>query len=137
MSSCSVHVCGLVDDLAAGSVAGGIKVFGDVGLAIGHHRLAGIFRGVDEEARPAFPSDARAVVGHALAVHALAEADLAQQRDAAGLQHAGANPLQHVGAGLPLQHDAVDAVAIENVGRAACLPGPPPMMATCVRMACF
>ena len=51
----------------------------------------------------------------AFAVHALAEADFAQQRDGAGLQHAGANPLQHVGAGLPLQHDAVDAVAIENM----------------------
>ena len=51
------------------------------------------------------------------AVHARAQADLAQQRDGAGFEHAGANPLQHMGAGLPLQHDAVDAVAVENMGK--------------------
>ncbi len=60
----------------------------------------------------------------ALAIHARAEADLAQQFDAAGLQHAGANPRQHIGAALPFQHDAVDAVAMEDMrqqqaGRAA------------------
>ncbi len=55
-------------------------------------------------------------MGCAFAVHALAEPDFAQQRDGAGLQHAGANPFQHVRAGLALQHDAVDAVAVENMG---------------------
>ena len=51
-----------------------------------------------------------------LAIHAGAQSDLAQKRDSAGLQHAGTNTLQHVGAALPLQHDAVDAVSIENMG---------------------
>ncbi len=110
------HVVGLVDHLAAGGIAGGEQVFGDGGLAIGHHRLAGVFFGVDQEARPALPGDPRAVVRRPFAVHARAEADLAQKRDGAGLEHAGANPLQHVGAGLPLQHDAIDAVAVENMG---------------------
>ena len=50
-----------------------------------------------------------------LAIHARAKSDLAQKRDGAGLQHAGANPRQHVGAALPFQHDAVDAVAMENM----------------------
>ncbi len=49
------------------------------------------------------------------AIHALAQSNLAQQRDSAGFQHARANPIQHVAAGLPFQHDAVDAVAIENM----------------------
>ena len=110
-----LHVGGLVDDNAAGFVAGGKQIFGDGGLAVGHHRLAGIFPRVDQKARPVFPGDPRAVVQMPLAVHALAEPDLAQERDGAGLEHAGANPLQHVGAGLPLQHDRFDAVAIENV----------------------
>ncbi len=52
----------------------------------------------------------------AFAIHAFAQSYLAQQHDGAGFQHAGANSLQHVAAGLPLQHDAVDAVAIENMG---------------------
>ena len=60
----------------------------------------------------------------AFAVHALAEPDLAQQRDSAGLEHAGANAPEHMGAALPFQHDAVNAVAMKDVrqqqpGRAA------------------
>src|SRR5215470_912374 len=60
----------------------------------------------------------------ALPVHALAEADFAQQPDATGLQHAGADALEHIGAALALQHDAVDAAPVQNMrqqqtGRAA------------------
>ena len=55
-------------------------------------------------------------MGLAFAIHAFAEPNLAQQRNGAGLEHAGANPFQHVRAGLALQHDAIDAVAVENVG---------------------
>ena len=59
-----------------------------------------------------------------LAVHARAEPDLAQQRDRAGFQHAGADPVEHILAGLALEHDAVDAVAMQDMrqqqaGRAA------------------
>ena len=56
-------------------------------------------------------------MGMAFAVHAGAQSDLAQQRDAPGLQHAGANPRQHMGAALAFEHDAVDAVATENMGK--------------------
>ena len=54
--------------------------------------------------------------GYPFAVHARAEPDFAQERDGAGLEHAGANPLEYVRSRLPLQHDRVDAVAVENVG---------------------
>ncbi len=56
-------------------------------------------------------------MGMTFAVHAGAQSDLAQQRDASGLQHAGANPRQHVGAALAFEHDAVDAVATEDMGK--------------------
>ena len=55
-------------------------------------------------------------MGVPLAIHPLAEPHLAQERDGAGLEHAGANPLEYVRSRLPLQHDRVDAVAVENVG---------------------
>jgi hypothetical protein len=51
----------------------------------------------------------------AFAVHARAEPDLAQQRDGAGLQHSGANAPEHVGAALPFQHDALNAVAVKDM----------------------
>ena len=59
----------------------------------------------------------------AFAVHARAEPDLAQQLDGARLQHAGADAPEHVGAALPLQHDAVDAVAMEDVRQEQARPG--------------
>jgi len=106
---------GFVDDLSASRVACRIEVFGDGRLAIGHHLLAGEFLGIDEEARPALPGNGRAVMGMPFAIHALAQSDLAQQRDGAGLQHAGANPLQHMAAALSFQDNAVDAVAVKNM----------------------
>ena len=112
-----LDIVGFVDDLSAGRVARRIEVLGDRGLAVGHHALAGEFLGVDEEPRPVFPGDGRTVMGMAFAIHARAEPDLAQQRDGAGLEHAGADALQHMGAALPFQDDAVDAVAMEHMGQ--------------------
>jgi hypothetical protein len=53
-----------------------------------------------------------------------AQTDLAQQRDGAVLQYAGADARQHVGATLLFQYDAIDAISVENMrqqqtGRAA------------------
>jgi hypothetical protein len=106
---------GFVDDLSAGRIARRIEVFGNGRLAIGHHLLAGEFLGIDEEARPALPGHGRAVMGMPFAIHALAQSDLPQQRDGAGLQHAGANSLQHMAAALSFQDNAVDAVALKNM----------------------
>src|SRR3984893_1930941 len=44
-----------------------------------------------------------------------AHSDFAQKLDRAGLEHAGANSLQHVIAVLPFQYDAVDAVSMEHM----------------------
>ena len=50
-----------------------------------------------------------------LAIHPLTQSDLAQQRDGAGLQHAGADALQHMAAALSFQDNAVDAIAMKNM----------------------
>ena len=55
-----------------------VPIFGDRGLAIGHHRFAGEFPGIDEEARPALPGNRRSIVRVAFAIHARAQADFAQ-----------------------------------------------------------
>ena len=57
------HVISLIDDLSAGCIARRTKVFGDCGLAIGHHGLAGEFPGVDEEPWPSLPGNRRTVMG--------------------------------------------------------------------------
>src|SRR5215472_9179163 len=111
------HIAGLVDDLSAGCVACRIEVLGDRRLPIGHHLLAGEFFGVNEETRSPLPGNGRAVMGMPLAIHSLAQSDLPQQRDGAGLQHPGANSLQHMAAALSFQENAVDAVAVKNMGQ--------------------
>ena len=106
----------LVDHLAARRVARRIEILGDRRLPIGHHPLAGMFPRIDEEAGAPRPGDGRPVMRVAFAVHALAQSHRAQQLDRARLQHAGADPPQHVRTALPLQHDRVDPLAIEHVG---------------------
>ena len=54
-------------------------------------------------------------MGMAVTIHAVGEADLAQQVDRPLLQSTGPNSLQDIMPGLPLQHDAIDAVPIEDV----------------------
>ena len=117
------HVPCLIDDVTAVSFARGIEVFGDRGLAPGHHLFAGPSRGVDEEIRLVLPDDRRAVLRLSIPVHALAEAKVTQQLDRACLQHPGTNARQNVGLALPLEHDVVDANEIEHVGKQqACRP---------------
>src|SRR5262249_59438213 len=77
----------------------------------------GEFFGVDEEPRPSLPGNCRTIVGMPDAIHAPAQSDLPQKLDAARLQHAGTNSLQHMGAALPFQYNAVDAVSIEKMGQ--------------------
>ena len=50
----------------------------------------------------------------ALGVHPRAEPVGAQQLDRAPLEHAGADPRQHVLAALTLDHDAVDPGVVEH-----------------------
>ena len=128
-------VIGFIDDLSAGRIAGRIEVFGDCGLAIGHHGLAGEFLCVDEEPWPSLPGNRRTVMGTPLAIHARAQSDLVQKRDGAGLQHASANACQHVGAPLPFEDDTVDVVFRWRICDRSKPAGPPPMIATWVCIA--
>ena len=61
------------------------------------------------------PRQSLSHVGVSFALYARAKSDLAQKRDSAGLQHAGANTRQHVGAALPFKDDAIDAVSMKNM----------------------
>ena len=109
-----LDVVGFVDDAAAGTVPCRVEILGQSGLAVRHHRLAGEPAGVDQQP-PAAPDDGTAVMLLAFAVHALAQAGVAQQVDAVRLQHAGADALQDIGAGAAFQHDAVHLVLVEDV----------------------
>ena len=51
------NVVRFVDDLSASRVERRIQVFGDCGLAIGHHGLTSEFFGVDKEPWPALPGN--------------------------------------------------------------------------------
>ena len=65
----------------------------------------------------ALPRDRRTVMGVPLAIHPSTQSDFTQELDRAGLQHAGANSLQHVSTALPFKYDAVDAVSMEHMGQ--------------------
>ena len=67
---------------------------------------------VDAVARAA-EGELHAVVDQALAMGPRAGADLVQQLDRAFLEQAGADPRQHVFAGLPFQDHVVDAAAMK------------------------
>ena len=67
---------------------------------------------VDAVARAA-EGELDAVVDQPLAMGPRADADLVQQFDRALLEQAGADPRQHVFAGLPFQDHVVDAAAMK------------------------
>ena len=56
-----------------------------------------------------------AVMHQALAMRALAGADLIQQRHGAFLEQAGADAAEHVFRALALQDDVVDAVGVQQL----------------------
>ena len=60
-------------------------------------------------------ADVDRLVDHAFAPQPLIEAELAHQVDRALLQHAGAHAVLHIGAAARLEHDAVDAFAVEKM----------------------
>src|SRR5262249_41080715 len=110
-----LDIAGFVDDSSAGSIPSRIEVLGDLPLAISHHPLASVFLRVDEEALPSLPHDRRAIMRIALAIHALAKADLAQQLDRTRFERARANSMQHMLSALPFQYHAIDAASIEDM----------------------
>ena len=118
------HIFGLVEYDAVGGVTRRVEVLGDVRLAVDHHRLARVFPGIDEQAVCVGPDNGAPVVQLTVAVHSLAHASRPQQLDGTPLEHASAYAAQHVLAGVPLQHDALDPVPVQDLreqqpGRAA------------------
>ena len=60
-------------------------------------------------------ADVDRLVDHAFAPQPLIEAKFVHQVDRALLQHAGAHAILHIGAAARLEHDAIDALAIEKM----------------------
>ena len=75
-------------------------------------------------------------MGMPLAIHPRTQSHFTQELDRAGLQHAGANSLQHMSPALPFQYDLSmpSRWSIWDKSKPA---GPPPMIATWVRVAIF
>src|SRR5215475_7451291 len=61
--------------------------------------------------------DMKTVVDLALAVHALAALRLAHQPGKTVLEHAGANPRQHMRAAGFFQDDGIDALQVQKLGQ--------------------
>ena len=112
-----LDVVHLVQNLAAGGFAGGVQVFRDGRLAVGHHALAGVFPGVDEEPPVPGPDDRGPVMHMPFPVHPLAEANVAQQLHRTRLQHAGADALHHMGLGTAFEDDALYPLQVQDVGQ--------------------
>ena len=85
-------------------------------LPVGHHGPAGVAARVQGQPMAVVPDDVRAVVRMAFPIHALADAGVAQHLHGAPFQHPGANAGQNVGAGLALQHNAVNALQMQPLG---------------------
>ena len=107
---------GLELDRRAVRDARGDQVLHHLLLAVDRHHLAGDQLGemhVDQLA--VAEADVDRLVDHAFAPQPLVEAELVHQVDGALLQHAGAHAILHIGAAARLEHDAVDAFAIEQM----------------------
>src|SRR4029077_1275188 len=92
------------------------QILHDLLLAVDRHHLAGDQLGemhVNELA--AAEADVDRLVDHAFAPQPPVEPELGHQVDGALLQHAGAHAVLHVGAAARFEHDAVDALAVEQM----------------------
>ena len=91
-----------------------IEIAGELGLAIDDDIAAGMGVEIDPELRVAIGDD-RALMGKALAVHAVARACLPQQIGGAGFQNARTDAAQHIIAGLAFEDDGVDALTVQEL----------------------
>ena len=104
------------DDASAVALPDPVQFLGDRGLSVRPHRPAGVRLGVDEKRIAVLPDDEAAVMRMTFAIHPFAGAGLAQNLDRAEFEHAGADAFQHIGFRLPLEDDAVDSVAVQQMG---------------------
>ena len=90
------------------------EVFGDFGLAVDHHGLAGQLFERQAMAR-AVDADLHAVVDETVGMHPGADAGLVQQIHRDLFDDAGAHAAKHMVGGLPLQDDVLDAAFVEEL----------------------
>jgi len=108
------HVFGLHDDGGADRILGIVQIPGQFGLAVDHDLLAARLHEVDPEAA-ILRRQEDTFVHDSLRIHARARAGLADQFNAAPLQHPRANPRQHIFAAATLQHHGLDAGPVEQL----------------------
>ena len=103
------HVLRAVDGAQASGLAGLHQVTRHLGLAVDHHMPAIAVACQVQAVALAAEEQLHAVVDQALCVHALTHTGLVQQIDGHLLQHARADPAEHVVRTLALQDHGVDA----------------------------
>ena len=103
------------NDASAVAFPDAVEFLGDRGLPVRPHRLARVRLGVDEKRLAVLPDDEAPVMRMTFAIHALARARIAQHLNGAEFEHPGADALQHVGFRLPLDDDAVDSMAVQQM----------------------
>ena len=104
------------DDASAVAFPDPVQFLGDRGLPVRPHRLARVRFGVDEKWLAVLPDDEAAVMRMAFAIHAFAGARIAQHLNGAEFEHAGTDAFQHIRFRLPLDDDAVDSMAVQQMG---------------------
>ena len=109
-------VLDLEPQVATGVQPRGDEVLHDLLLAVDDDRAAGQLGEVDAVPR-AVETQLGALVRHALGVHPLADAGLAQRFGGAVLEHAGAHARLDVRAVAPLEHDRLDALQVQQLGQ--------------------
>ncbi len=107
----------LFDDASAVALPDPVQLLGDRRLPVRPHRPAGMGLRVDKEGLAVLPDDEAAVMRMAFAVHPFASARIAQHLDGAVFEHAGADALQDISFGLPLEDDAVDSLSVQQMGQ--------------------
>ncbi len=102
-------------DRAAGRETGGDEVLDDLLLAVHGDRAADELDEVDVVAA-ALEGELDATMREAHAVETLRQAEVAQELDGRGFEHAGADAVLDVLAVAELEHDALDPPFLEQVG---------------------
>ena len=103
------------DDASAVALPDPVEFLGDRGLPVRPHWPAGMRLRVDEERLAVLPDDPAAVVRMTFAIHAFAGARFAQHLNGTEFKHPGADAFQHIRFRLPLDDDAVDSMAVQQM----------------------
>ena len=101
-----------------------IEVAGDFGLPVDHDGMAGVFLEIHAEST-ALMGNQGAVMGQSQLMQPPIHTRLCQQVHRAALQHACADPAQHIVACLALQHHGIDTDAMQQLTKQKARRPPP------------